>query len=188
MAFGRLFIDNQMLAEAISAINGRRRIKDASPEKAARTKELKAARVKKIREENALQAETILRHREAAEQSRAKGGLVTDTMENVVIGKFFKNKAKREFKFEKLSCEDRRSAINECATPKWADKEQIASIYAERDRLNALGGDDPFAVDHIYPLQGKTVCGLHVPSNLRVIKRSENSAKGNKHPELLSIV
>lgn len=37
-----------------------------------------------------------------------------------------------------------------------------------------------FEVDHIAPLKGKTVSGLHVLGNLQVITRAENRAKGNK--------
>ena len=37
-----------------------------------------------------------------------------------------------------------------------------------------------FEVDHIFPVKGKTVSGLHVARNLQVIPRAENRAKGNK--------
>lgn len=65
------------------------------------------------------------------------------------------------------------------ATPAWASKEEIAAIYADAQRLTIETGIRQ-SVDHFYPLKGKTVCGLHVALNLRVIPYVENCRKGNR--------
>lgn len=66
--------------------------------------------------------------------------------------------------------------------PKWstvADLKYIAALYAHSQRITKCLGIQ-FHVDHIIPLQGQTVSGLHVPSNLQVIPASLNLSKHNK--------
>lgn len=60
------------------------------------------------------------------------------------------------------------------ATVGWSCKEAIAAIYREAKELG-------LEVDHIVPLQGKEVCGLHCEDNLQLLTRTENRTKGNKH-------
>lgn len=63
------------------------------------------------------------------------------------------------------------------AQPDWADTSLILAVYRERNERKARGED--VVVDHIVPLNGTLVCGLHVHYNLQVITRRENELKGN---------
>jgi hypothetical protein len=69
------------------------------------------------------------------------------------------------------------------ATPKWLTTEQlikIAEFYTIAKQLEQETGIKHH-VDHIVPLQGINVCGLHVPWNLQVITAQENISKSNKY-------
>jgi hypothetical protein len=67
-------------------------------------------------------------------------------------------------------------------TAKWLtkfDKLKISCIYSVAAMLTREN-KEAWHVDHIIPLQGRNVSGLHVPSNLQVIRGEENMAKHNK--------
>jgi hypothetical protein len=72
------------------------------------------------------------------------------------------------------------------ATPSWLTKEDwsaMDAIYAEARRLSRETGVR-HEVDHIVPLNGRFVTGLHVPSNLQILTQSRNVAKSNRYAEL----
>lgn len=68
-------------------------------------------------------------------------------------------------------------------TPKWLTNEQWAEInefYTLAKELKWLNNNESLHVDHIVPLKGKNVSGLHVPWNLQILPASVNRAKSNK--------
>lgn len=68
------------------------------------------------------------------------------------------------------------------ATPKWLTEsqlEEIQSKYSHAKECEMLSGDK-YHVDHIIPLRGKLVCGLHVPWNLQILPADINISKSNK--------
>lgn len=65
------------------------------------------------------------------------------------------------------------------ATPFWANKDLIEYFYIKAKFMTWFTGV-PHEVDHIVPLRGKNVCGLHVENNLQVIPEIENVKKGNR--------
>jgi hypothetical protein len=76
----------------------------------------------------------------------------------------------------------KRRALKLQATPKWLTKEQrqeMKNLYIKRTLLTIETGT-PYHVDHIVPLQGENVCGLHVPWNLQILSEYENCFKNNR--------
>ena len=69
------------------------------------------------------------------------------------------------------------------ATPSWLTNEHLSEIedfYVIAKVFQLYTGNE-YHVDHIVPLQGKTVCGLHVPWNMQLLTRAENSSKQNRY-------
>lgn len=64
------------------------------------------------------------------------------------------------------------------ATPAWIDWKAVSRIYNEAARLSATTGVHHH-VDHVIPLKGKNVCGLHVHTNLRAVPADVNMRKSN---------
>lgn len=75
----------------------------------------------------------------------------------------------------------RRRASKKLATPNWLTEDHKAEIekfyILARDCQTITG--EPYHVDHIVPLKGKDVCGLHVPWNLQVLPADVNLSKSN---------
>jgi len=72
------------------------------------------------------------------------------------------------------------------ATPEWLTPDQLSEIqqhYWLAKDLQAVTGE-VYHVDHIVPLQGENVCGLHVPWNLQVLPADINISKGNRYEEV----
>lgn len=88
----------------------------------------------------------------------------------------YTNKKWREANLEKLryyAAKHRAAKLR--ATPSWADLAKIKSFYSICP--------EGIEVDHVIPLQGRTVCGLHVHYNLQYLEASANRAKGNRLKE-----
>jgi hypothetical protein len=71
------------------------------------------------------------------------------------------------------------------ATPQWLTGEQIEqmrNIYRHAIDCRMVSGQK-YQVDHIVPLQGENVCGLHVPWNLQVLPVDLNTKKANRHDD-----
>lgn len=76
----------------------------------------------------------------------------------------------------------KRRSLKLQSTPPWLtqeDFEQIEEFYKKAQQLKSVTGQQ-YHVDHIVPLQGENVCGLHVPWNLQILEASENIKKSNK--------
>jgi len=84
----------------------------------------------------------------------------------------------------KINAKNRaRKAAKKCRTPAWSteiDFERMENEYRLAGLLTKITGTS-WEVDHIIPLQGKLVSGLHVPSNLRAIPAFANRSKHNRY-------
>ena len=99
-------------------------------------------------------------------QQTEKGRL----QKNARNGKYFKTEKGRT---TMNAINAKRRAAKLQRTPAWADLEAIKQFYAECPK--------GYEVDHIVPLQGVNISGLHVLNNLQYLTKSENCKKNNKY-------
>ena len=68
------------------------------------------------------------------------------------------------------------------ATPSWttpAMRKEIKRLKINVKKLNKVYGKRKYSLDHVIPLRGELVSGLHIPENVRIMKRTDNVEKGN---------
>jgi hypothetical protein len=103
---------------------------------------------------------------------------VTSIVKRKILSKNYRGSNRH--KINALKAKRRAAKLN--ATPHWLTKEellQIQELYEIAQAFKLYTGQE-YHVDHIIPLQGENVCGLHVPWNLQVLEASENLSKSNK--------
>ena len=80
---------------------------------------------------------------------------------------------KKSQKFHKKQYDKIRELKKKQRVPTWANYRKIEEFYSQRP--------EGFHVDHIIPLNGKNVCGLHVEYNLQYLTPEDNTKKGNQN-------
>ena len=137
----------------------------------------RAAHAKRVADNPNFYAETYARYRESSleqakqyyqdhiEERRAKQRLWSKTNRGIA------NALGRKYKLKKAK-----------ATPLWLTPEQLYNMkctYKVAAQLSETSSEK-WHVDHIVPIRGKDVCGLHVPWNLQLLPAKMNMTKGNR--------
>jgi hypothetical protein len=94
------------------------------------------------------------------------------------------NKHRDSIKANRNKAKAKRRATKLQATPIWSNIEFQQLVIEEAYQLRIQRTKETgivWHVDHIIPLQGEKVCGLHVAENLQVITALENKRKNNTY-------
>lgn len=133
------------------------------------------------RENTERRREISLGHRERNREKLREGGRDYYQAEINV-----RNKAWRDANPDaKNALTRKRQAAQLDRTPEWLTKDQLEEIrdfYTAAEMFKVYTGEQ-YHVDHIIPLQGSTISGLHVPWNLQVLPAKDNLMKSSKFEE-----
>ena len=142
---------------------GKERLRAAYNSKITKNPKWHAERYAKIREKDlAISKRAYIKY---AEERRAKQRVWSK------VNRGTANALSKKYKLKKRN-----------ATPSWLSEFDLLAMkckYQVAAMLN-VHGVEQWHVDHIVPIRGKDVCGLHVPWNLQVIPAKDNLAKSNR--------
>lgn len=79
----------------------------------------------------------------------------------------------REYKSERYQAY---TVAKRRATPTGKQTPEVLAVYEEAREMTRITGE-PHEVDHIIPIQGVAVSGLHVADNLQILTRHQNRKK-----------
>jgi len=117
------------------------------------------------------------RYQEKAEEIKAvERKRYQDNRESLLEGKreYYKNN-----KQAVIANANKRKADQLQRTPEFSDSDAIKRVYEQAGLLSEATGT-PHHVDHVIPLRGENVSGLHVPGNLMIVPDNLNLSKSNK--------
>jgi hypothetical protein len=157
--------------EEIEAQEAGRRARDAERKRAARKDPEKLERMRE---------QSRRSHQNNIDERKLRQGEYRDAnREKINQQKRDKYAEDPEFRIKaKAHAAQKHAALLE-RSPEWRSPEKIDEIYKSADEATQITGV-PHEVDHVIPLQGNKVSGLHHQDNLLVVPRRENRAKYNR--------
>lgn len=129
-----------------------------------------------VREREIERQRSYYAERSRAIQEKRKQAMTEDRRKR--LRQYFKEHYAENAEYYSERTARRRRGLQK-ATPPWADLDAIRAIYRKASQITKTTGTQHH-VDHIVPVKGKFVSGLHVESNLRIIPATENHTKFNK--------
>ena len=113
-------------------------------------------------------------------------GKITNRRASAKYDKTEQGRMSKKLRNQRYFATERGKAVNRAKVAKYkAAKLQRIPVWITKDELNMMRlfyikCPQGFDVDHIVPLQGRNVSGLHVLSNLQYLAKEENGRKANK--------